>query len=338
MRAVHVGVGHDHDLVVADLRRRRSPVAIPVPSAVISVRISAEASILSRRAFSTFRILPRSGRIAWKRRSRPCLAEPPARVALDDEDLGERRVLLLAVGELAGQRARVERALAPHELAGLARRLAGPRGLDDLLDDLACRRAGSPRGRSRASRRRPAGPSVLTSEETSLSLVCEENFGSWTLTETTAVRPSRQSSPERLVSLRALVRPLLLGVLLDRARQRRLEALEVRAAVAVVDRVGEGEDRLGVAVVPLQRDLDALLVGVALGVAGAVLDVLEEDDLVVDRLLRLVQVLDEGPDAALVGEVVLLLGALVADRDRDAGIQERELAQPLREAVEVELR
>ncbi len=34
-----------------------------------------------------------------------------------------------------------------------------------------------------------------TSEETSLSLVCEENLGSGTLTETIAVRPSRQSSP-----------------------------------------------------------------------------------------------------------------------------------------------
>ena len=34
-----------------------------------------------------------------------------------------------------------------------------------------------------------------TSEETSLSLVCEENFGSGTLQERTAVSPSRQSSP-----------------------------------------------------------------------------------------------------------------------------------------------
>ena len=29
-------------------------------------------------AFSTFRILPRNGSMAWKFRSRPCLAEPPA--------------------------------------------------------------------------------------------------------------------------------------------------------------------------------------------------------------------------------------------------------------------
>ena len=34
-----------------------------------------------------------------------------------------------------------------------------------------------------------------TSEETSLSLVWEENFGSGTLTDSTAVSPSRQSSP-----------------------------------------------------------------------------------------------------------------------------------------------
>jgi hypothetical protein len=34
-----------------------------------------------------------------------------------------------------------------------------------------------------------------TSEETSLSLVWEENFGSGTLTDRTQVRPSRQSSP-----------------------------------------------------------------------------------------------------------------------------------------------
>jgi hypothetical protein len=36
-----------------------------------------------------------------------------------------------------------------------------------------------------------------TSEDTSLSLVCDENFGSGTFTDTTAVRPSRQSSPVR---------------------------------------------------------------------------------------------------------------------------------------------
>jgi hypothetical protein len=34
-----------------------------------------------------------------------------------------------------------------------------------------------------------------TSEDTSLSLVCDENFGSGTLIDRTQVRPSRESSP-----------------------------------------------------------------------------------------------------------------------------------------------
>ena len=36
----------------------------------------------------------------------------------------------------------------------------------------------------------------LISEETSLSFVCEENFGSGIFTDKIAVRPSRASSPE----------------------------------------------------------------------------------------------------------------------------------------------
>ncbi len=51
---------------------------MPVPMAVIIVWISVFWSTLSRRAFSTLISLPRIGRIAWYRRSRPCLAEPPA--------------------------------------------------------------------------------------------------------------------------------------------------------------------------------------------------------------------------------------------------------------------
>ena len=45
---------------------------------VFKVPTSCEEIILSKRAFSTLRILPFNGRIAWVRRLRPCLAEPPA--------------------------------------------------------------------------------------------------------------------------------------------------------------------------------------------------------------------------------------------------------------------
>ena len=135
VRAVDVGVGHDDDAVVAQLADVEVVAPMPVPSAVMSVPISCEPSILSRRARSTFRILPRSGRIAWKLRSRPCLAEPPAESPSTMKSSDLRRVALLAVGELARQAGDVERALAAGHLARLARGLARGRGLDDLADD-----------------------------------------------------------------------------------------------------------------------------------------------------------------------------------------------------------
>ena len=120
---------------------------------------------------------------------------------------------------------------------------------------------------------------------------------------------------------------VLRRVVVDRARQRRAEPGEVRAAFGRVDVVREGVGRLGVAVVPLQRDFDDDVVALA----G------HDDRLLVDGRLVLVQELDELADAALVEERVVLAVALVVDRDRDAGVQERELAQPLRERLEAEL-
>ena len=101
---------------------------MPAPRAMTSGRMFSLETILSRRAFSTLSSLPRSGRMAWKRRSRPCLAEPPGRVALDDVQLALGRVALLAVGQLAGQRHALERALADDQVASLAGGLAGARG------------------------------------------------------------------------------------------------------------------------------------------------------------------------------------------------------------------
>ena len=45
---------------------------------MIRVPTSCEDIILSKRAFSTFKIFPLSGKIAWFFRFLPCLADPPA--------------------------------------------------------------------------------------------------------------------------------------------------------------------------------------------------------------------------------------------------------------------
>ena len=136
VRAVDVGVGHDDDRGgSAASPTSKSSAPMPQPSAAIIVLISSLPSILSKRAFSTFRILPLIGRIAWKRAVAALLGRAAGRLAFDDVDLAQRGIALLAVGELAGQRAAVERALAAHEIARLARRLARPRRVDGLRDD-----------------------------------------------------------------------------------------------------------------------------------------------------------------------------------------------------------
>ena len=90
-----------------------------------------------------------------------------------------------------------------------------------------------------------------------------------------------------------------------------------------VDVVREREHRLLIGAVPLHRDLDRALIALAL----------EEDDLLLDRVLVLVDVADEILDPALVVELLGLraLAALVGDRDPQAARQERRLAQALLE-------
>ena len=73
--------------------------------------------------------------MAWKRRSRPCLAEPPAESPSTMIDLGQGRVALLAVGQLARQGRGFEHALAAGQLAGLAGGFAGPGRVQGLEDD-----------------------------------------------------------------------------------------------------------------------------------------------------------------------------------------------------------
>ncbi|EJW98734.1 hypothetical protein EVA_13160 [gut metagenome] len=54
------------------------PVVTPQPMAVISDWMVSEEKARWSPTRSTFRILPRRGRIAWMSRRRPSLAEPPA--------------------------------------------------------------------------------------------------------------------------------------------------------------------------------------------------------------------------------------------------------------------
>ena len=88
------------------------------------------------RAFSTLRILPRSGSTAWVLRSRPCLAEPPAespstmKISASDGSLTEQSA------SLPGRRVFSSALLRRVRSRALRRGRARLRRLDGLADDL----------------------------------------------------------------------------------------------------------------------------------------------------------------------------------------------------------
>jgi hypothetical protein len=63
------------------------------------------------------------------------LRRAAGRIAFDQEHLGQRGILFLAVGQLAGQARDVQRTFAPGHFTRLARGLARVRGLEDFIDD-----------------------------------------------------------------------------------------------------------------------------------------------------------------------------------------------------------
>ena len=336
MAAVHVGVRHEDDLVVPDL------VGIEVLSDARAESEDQRADLGEGEHLVEARLLDVQD-LALEREDRlrapvaPLLGRAAGRVALHDEDLRKRGVPFLAVRELSGEPRPVERALPPHELARLAGGLARPRRVHDLLDDAARDlRVLLEEARELLVRDRLRPGLRFLRNELLLRLRGELRVADL----------QRHDGREPFAAVVARERRVLevlreagaFGVLLDRAGERRLQAFEVRAAVLVRDRVREAEDLLGVALVPLERDVQALFLRVHGGVAARVLHVGERDDRLVERLLVLVEVLDERADAAVVPEQVLFLAlrvALVEDVDRDAGVQERELPQALREHVEV---
>ncbi len=132
MRAVDVGVGHDDDLVVAQLLD------------VEVVAADAGAHRLDQRADLAAAEHPVEARaldvedLAAQRKDRlemavaALLGRAAGRIALDQEQLGLGGIALLAVGELAGQRGDVHHALAPGQLARLLGGFARGGGVDDL--------------------------------------------------------------------------------------------------------------------------------------------------------------------------------------------------------------
>ncbi len=244
------------------------------------------------RARSTLSTLPRSGRMAWVLRSRPSLAVPPAELPSTTKSSLSVGVLLLAVGELAGQRARVERALAADQFLRFAGGLARGGRFDHTADNLF-RRAGIffeifaelfvDQSRDHAFDFGIAQLGLGLAFELRLAQLDAHDRGQ-TFAGVVALQ-AHVLVPEQVV-LRAVV--------VERASQSGLEAGEMGPAFDGVDIVRVAENRLVDRVGPLQRDLDL----------GALAGALEENYLV-QRFVALGQRFDELRDPALVMEFLL---------------------------------
>ena len=279
------------------------------------------------RFFSALMTFPRSGRIAWKLRSRASTAEPPAEFpstrkssATSGSEIWQsaslpgsefdssallRRVSSRALR--AAWRARdAETALVMiwRASVGFSSRNSRELLVHGRLDERLDRRVPELRLRLALELRVPE---------------LHRDDGGQALAHVLALE----------VVLLLLQEALLAGVAVEGAGERGLEAREVRPALGGVDVVREREDRLDVRAVPLHRDLDLAVVCLAL----------EVHDVLVHGVLRVVHVRHEVADPALVVELLgLAAGALVPQHDPQAAREERRLAQALRQRRRGELR
>ncbi len=327
MGAVHVRVGHDDDLVVAQLREVEVVAADAGAEGGDERADLLGGEHLVEAGALHVEDLAAQGQHRLEGAVAALLGGAAGRVTLDQEQLGLGWVALLAVGELAGQGGDVERALAAGQVAGAAGGLARGGGLHHLADH----RLGlvgvflEPVGQCLAHQ----------------ALHHRANLGGNQLVlglrgEFRVRHLHREHAGEALAAVLAGGVHLLLlgdagavGIADHLPRQGGGEAGEVGAAVTLRDVVREAQHILVVAIVPRKRGLYRDVV--ALGT--------DHDGLGDERRLRAVEILHERLDAALVVQLLALrLGAArVGEHDQHARVQEGKLSQPVLQGRVVEL-
>ena len=222
--------------------------------------ISLFLSILSMRARSTLRILPRMGRIAWVGGLRAWVDDPPAESpSTMNSSASSADVPRCAVPQLA-------RACRPPRgptCAGWHPGPGGPppgpgRGLMDLVT--ICRASvGFSSSHSASFSLVARSTSERMGTLPSLALVWPSNCGSRSLTDDDGGQALPDVLTEQVLVL-LLEQVSAPGVLVDHRGEGLPEALDVGAALDGGDAVGEAVDALVVAGVPLQGHLDLAVV------------------------------------------------------------------------------
>ena len=323
MGAVHVGIGHDDDPVVAELGNIEVVLADAGPHGGDQGADLLGGEHLVEAGLFHVEDLPLEGQDRLEFPVTPLLCAASGRIALHQIEFAERRVLFLAVGQLAGEVGDVQRPLAPGQLPRLAGRFPSPCGLDGFADDLP----GDlgillQEDRQLFVHHRFHKPLDLRIPQLGLGLPLELGLGD--LDRDDRGQPFTQvfAGDGHLFLLQQLVGR---GVAVHGPGERRPEADQVGAPLMGVDVVGKGKELFVIGIIVLHGNfyIDTAFFTV------------EEDRFGMQGVLVPVQILDEGNDAAFIVEIVMLiLFPFIVNGDPDAGIEEGEFAQPLGKDVE----
>ena len=317
--AVHVGVGHEDDLVVAEFLEVEGSLGIPGADAgadggdegadLLVLEDLVEAGLLHVDELAA------DGEDGLELPVAALLGGAACGVTLDDVEFGVGGVAVGAIGELAGEAAAGEGGLADG-LAGLACGLAGTSGVEGLVEDALrdVRVVVEVVHQGLVGRGADHGLD-LGGDELDLGLGLELGVGVLDGDDGGEALADVVAGDLGVLVLQQVVG---LRILVDGARDGAAEAGQVGAAVGVVDGVGVAEDLVVEAVVVLddglEVDFDGLVWGGDVGLA------VEEDGLGVEGLAGLVELADELLDAVLVEERLGLGlgGALVEEDDLEA--------------------
>ena len=348
--SVDVGVGHEHDLVIAKLGHVEFVADARAEGRDETLdRVRGKRAVQSR--FLNVEDLPANRHDRLVLGVAPVDGRPPRGVALDDEDLALFRVARRAVLELAGHRRRFEHALATCRLAGLARRGSGGESLKGLADDVLClvRMHVKPVRQMRIDLLLNECPR-LGVPELRLRLALELRIAELDRDDG---RQALADVVARKVGILVLEQPLVPGVFVDHGGQRGAEALLVGSSLSGVDRVREGVESLRVGGGPLHRDLALNLL---LAVLRFKIDDVRVDDLDLLRRVEMLDVVEEPSrihvrDAAvsrrrrafsrLAGDFVAFGGGrrpFVGERDAQVFVEEGHLAEAAAQGFEVVVR
>ena len=332
--AVHVGIRHDDDLVVAGFG------GIEAADGFVALADTGAAGGDEGADFLVGQNLVEAGLLgvdefAAEREDRletavaALLGGAAGGVALDDVELGEGGIAFGAVGEFAGEAAAVEGAFADG-LAGLAGGFAGAGAVKGLIDDLFGDREVGLEILHEALVGDGADDALnLGGEEFDLGLgfelgvaVFDRDDGGETFAHVVAGD----------LGVFVFKKIVGLGELVDGAGEGAAEPGEMRAAVGIVNGVGVTHHLVVVGVVVLEHDFAVDLGGFVVELELGFLD--EADGFGVERGLTLVDLLHEFLDAVFI-EVALGLGlggAFVGEDDFEAGVEEGQFAEALADA------